>query len=269
MGTIVGAFGTAHILMSPVGVEEEAERVFAGMVEVGKRVQASKPDVLVVITGDHMFNIGRDFEIPLAVGTADIWHPFGDLNTGTAPFPGHKAFAEGFVAFAAHEDFDITKANSLKPDHGVTLPLRFACPDKNVPVVPVLININMEPLPEPRRYYRLGEVLKDYVEQHRPEGERVAVLATGGLSHWLFVPRMGEVAETWDRNFLTGMAQGRAKELSQMKAADVVEAAGNGGIEVVAWIMAGATLPGVKGDEVYYEPVAQWGTGFGGLAIAA
>ena len=34
-----------------------------------------------------------------------------------------------------------------------------------------------------------------------------------------------------------------------------------------AWLMAAATLPGRKGHEIYYEPVPQWSTGMGGIAI--
>jgi 2'-aminobiphenyl-2,3-diol 1,2-dioxygenase large subunit len=267
MGKIVGVFGTAHILMAPVGIEETADKVFKGMVEIGNRVRQTRPDILVVITGDHMFNINKDFQIPICVGISDEWIPFGDLNTGARPFPGHRKLAEAFVNLAADHGYDITKSEALRPDHGVTLPLRFISSKNDIPVVPVLININMTPLPKPERFYALGDVLKKTIEQDLPSETRVAVIATGGLSHWLFVPRMGEVNVEWDRNFIAKMINGKAAELARMSASEIVEHAGNGGIEVVAWLMAAATLPGRKGQEIYYEPVPQWSTGMGGIAI--
>jgi AmmeMemoRadiSam system protein B len=269
MGKIVGVFGTAHILMNPKETEEKADEVFNGMVEVGRRVRGTKPDVLVMITGDHMFNINQDWQIPICVGISDEWHPIGDLNTGTVPFPGYSKLANAFVDHAAKKGFDIAKSKALKPDHGVTLPLRFIAPDNDVPVVPILLNGNMTPLPQPSRCHALGEVLRETIEKSLPADTRVAIVATGGLSHWLSVPRMGEVAETWDRDFLARIVAGKGAELSKMSAEDIVENAGNGGIEVVAWLMASATLPGKSGEAVYYVPVPKWSTGMGGMAIVA
>lgn len=269
MGRIVGAFGTAHIVFPPAGVEEKARQVFEGMVEVGRRVRATKPTILVVIAGDHMFNINQDYQIPICVGVADEWVPQGDLNTGTEPFPGHRRLAEAFVEVAAERGFDIAKSEALRPDHGISLPLRFISPKNNIPVVPVLLNINMTPLPQPSRCYALGTVLKETIERALPSEERVAVIGTGGISHWLFVPRMGEINVAFDQEFLRKMAEGRAEELSRMLPAEIVEAAGNGGMEITAWLMAAATMPRAKGETVYYVPVEPWGCGMGGLAIVA
>ena len=269
MGKVVGVFGTAHIVMSPAGAEEKADQVFNGMVEVGRRVRRTNPTILVVISGDHMFNINQDYQIPICVGVADEWTPQGELNTGTQPFPGHRQLAERFVELAATRGFDIAKSEALRPDHGVSLPLRFIAPKNNIPVVPILLNINMTPLPEPKRCYALGTVLKETIESMLPPEERVAVIGTGGISHWLFVPRMGEVNEEFDREFLKKMAHGKAEEVSRMSAADVVEASGNGGLEITAWLMAAATMPGARGEPVYYVPMERWGCGMGGLAIVA
>lgn len=267
MGKVVGCFGTAHVLFNPEGVKAEADQIFAGMQELGRRVQATRPDVIVVITSDHMFNINMAWQIPICVGVADEWVPTGDLNTGTIPFPGHRMLAETFVEHAAKRGFDITKSEELRPDHGVTLPLLFMSPQHNIPVVPILLNANMMPLPEPARCYALGQVLKEAIEEKLPAETRVAVVGTGGLSHWLFVPRMGEVNVEFDRNFMRQMAAGHAAELARMTAAEVVEQSGNGGIEIVSWLMAAATLPGTRGEEIYYVPMNKWSTGMGGLAI--
>jgi hypothetical protein len=40
-------------------------------------------------------------------------------------------------------------------------------------------------------------------------------------------------------------------------------------MEIVTWLMAAATLPGRTGEQIYYEPIPQWLTGVGGIALAA
>ena len=144
----------------------------------------------------------------------------------------------------------------------------FADPDKRIPVVPLLVNINMTPLPRPDRCYRLGLALKQAIDGFGPDA-RVAVIGTGGLSHWLFVPRMGEIAVEFDRMVMREIAAGRAEQLAKLTAADVVAQSGNGGIEIVTWLMAAATMPGRAGVEVFYEPTPEWLTGMGGMAIPA
>jgi len=269
MGVVVGSFGTSHILMSAEGVEEQAERVFAGMQELGKCVQATEPTALVLITGDHMFNVNMAQQIPLMVGVADEYVPFGDMGIAKRPFPGHRALAELFVEHAAERGYDIAKAEELQPDHGITLPLLFCNPGYTMPVVPVLINTNMTPLPRPKRCYGLGTVLREAIECYLPANERVAVIGTGGLSHWLNVPGMGNVNVEFDRYVIDEITAGRAEHLATLSAADFVEKSGNGGIETVAWLMAAATLPGRKGSEIYYEPMPTWLTGMAGIAIPA
>ena len=54
MGRIVGAFAMSHQLGAPDGVEEQAERAFAGMREIGRRIRALAPSLIVVVTSDHL-----------------------------------------------------------------------------------------------------------------------------------------------------------------------------------------------------------------------
>ena len=46
--------------------------------------------------------LGRtDQKVPFIIGVSDRFVPFGDMDIPQTPFPGHRAFAEGFVAAAA------------------------------------------------------------------------------------------------------------------------------------------------------------------------
>src|SRR5690606_15495915 len=209
MGSIVGAFATSHILMSPNGVEERARRVVGGMAEIGRRVIALRPDLIVIVSSDHMFNIHLGLQPPFTVGVADEHVPFGDMDIPREPFPGHRAFAEAFVERAAEAGYDLAKAEEYNPDHGVALPLLFANPERRIPVVPLLVNINMTPIPSPKRCLGLAGVLRDSLERDLPAGARAVVIGAGGLSHWLNVPGMGTVNRDFDRRVIDALASGR------------------------------------------------------------
>jgi 2'-aminobiphenyl-2,3-diol 1,2-dioxygenase large subunit len=204
---------------------------------------------------------------PFAVGVADEYVPFGDMDIPREPFPGHRAFAEAFVERAAERGFDLAKAEEYAPDHGVALPLLFANPERRVPVVPILVNINMQPIPAPKRCVALAGVLRDSIERDLPAGTRAVVLGAGGLSHWLNVPGMGTVNTAFDREVLDKFLAGRSNELAALSVADIVKQGGNGGIEILTWMMAAATCPGAPGEEIYYEAMPEWFTGMGGIAL--
>jgi 2'-aminobiphenyl-2,3-diol 1,2-dioxygenase, large subunit len=269
MAKIVSVVATSHILMSPVGVEDKAQRVVAGLTEIGRRVRATNPDLLVVVASDHMFNLNLALQPPFCVGVADSFMPFGDMDIARLPRPGSRSFAQKLVERAAASGFDVAKAEELHPDHGIAMPMSFIDPQRRIPIVPLIVNINMEPMPTPSRCYALGEVLRATVELDWPSKERVGIVATGGLSHWLCIPRHGEVSEPFDRRIMNTVISGQAADLAKLTAADIIEQGGNGGLEIVNWLIAAATVPGRSGEIIYYQPMTEWFTGLGGVVLAA
>ena len=266
MGRIVGGFGMSHVLFPPGGVEDQAERVIEGMLEIRRRVAALRPDVIVLAGSDHLNNFSLAAQITLAVGVSDSYTTLGD-GPPVATFPGHRAFAEAFARFAEPQGFDLVQMEELKPDHGMALPKLILDPSNTIPIVPVYINAIMPMPPSPRRCHRLGAVLKEMVEQQRPEGERVVVVGAGGLSHWLCLPEQGRVAEKFDEDFIARMIAGRAEDLAGYTNAEIFHESGNGGMEVTAWLFMAGALPGGRGDRIFYEAVPEWISGMGGLAL--
>jgi 2'-aminobiphenyl-2,3-diol 1,2-dioxygenase large subunit len=220
MAKIVSVVATSHILMSPAGVEDRARHVVNGIKEIGRRVRATNPDVLVVISSDHMFNLNLALQPPFCVGVADSFVPFGDMDIAQEPRRGSRRFAQAFVERAALNGFDLANAEEFRPDHGIALPLTVIDPERTIPIVPLLVNINMDPPPSPSRCYALGSTLRTTIESDRPHDERVAILATGGLSHWLNIPRHGEVSEQFDRRIMSSIISGRAFELAKIVGRD-------------------------------------------------
>lgn len=267
MGKIVGAFAMSHVLGSPVGLEEQAERVFVGMKELGRRLRATRPSLLVMITSDHLNNFRLGQPMPFAIGTADAYVPYGDMGLPTDPVRGNAAFSTGFAMFASDHGLKVAKPARLRPDHGVMIPVGIVDPKRELPIVPLYVNTVYTPAPTPQESWKLGELLHDYVEEHCGIDERVVLLAGGGLSHWLGVPQEGQVNETWDRWFMDILAAGKGKDLSKLSNEQILADAGNGGLEVNAWITLAGATPGISGECLFYEAIPAWASGMAGMAF--
>lgn len=267
MGKIVGAFAMSHVLGAPGGLEEQAERVFVGMKALGRRLRETHPTLLVMITSDHLNNFRLDQPMPFAIGTADSYTPYGDMGLPTDQIRGDAAFSTGFAMFVNDHGFKLAKPPRLRPDHGVMIPLGIVDPKRELPVVPLYVNTVYTPGPTPQESWRLGELLRAYVAEYCKVGERVALLAGGGLSHWLGVPEEGRVNETWDRWFMSMLATGQGLKLSTLSNEQILADAGNGGLEVNSWITLAGATPGATGECLFYEAIPAWASGMAGMAF--
>jgi 2'-aminobiphenyl-2,3-diol 1,2-dioxygenase large subunit len=266
MGSIVGAFAMSHQLGAPTGVEDQAERVFQGMREIGRRIRALDPSLILIVTSDHLNNFTLTAPAPFAIGTAAEFVPLGDMGLPRDAIAGAPGFATGLRAFAANAGVDIAEASPLQPDHGVMIPLGIVDPERRVPSAPLYVNTVFFPEPTPADSRRLGDVIAAYVAS-LPDDTRVALLGGGGLSHWVGMPREGTVVEPWDRAFLKDMLAGDLDALSARDNVEILEIAGNGGLEVNAWIVVASAVPGATGEEIFYEAMPEWATGMAGVEM--
>lgn len=264
MGKIVAACGVSHILMSPKDCEQAATRIVSGMQELGRRIRLARPDVVVIISSDHMFNIDLALQPRFVIGMSDQYAPMGDMDIPREPVTGHRALAQAIVLQAAHDGFDLCQAEEYRPDHGVMVPLLFLGL-KHLPVVPLIVNINTDPIPSAQRCLALGDSLRRTIETALPEDARVAVIGAGGLSHWLCVPRHGEVDEAFDNMVIDELCAGRQQALAGLGNDEIIARGGNGGIEIVNWIMSAQAARSSGGERMFYEPMRPWFTGIGGV----
>ena len=95
-------------------------------------------------------------------------------------------------------------AEEWKFDHGIMVPLHFLTPRFDLPVIPVNINCQGPPLTPLQRAWAFGEALRRACDA---VPERIALVGTGGISHWPATPDSGKINEAWDREFLDRWAR--------------------------------------------------------------
>jgi OH-DDVA oxygenase/3-O-methylgallate 3,4-dioxygenase len=106
----------------------------------------------------------------------------------TAPeYPNAAGLAGHLISNLTEQEFEISRCSSLRPERGIGHAFSFLYqrlwPECDVPIVPVMINTYFPPnQPTPKRCHDLGKAINAALGSWTG-GERVGVIASGGLSH--------------------------------------------------------------------------------------
>ncbi|MEU6661975.1 hypothetical protein [Streptomyces sp. NPDC046821] len=273
-GQIVGVFAASHSPgitgwpeRAPADARAAVETAFA---EVRKRIEELRPDAVIAVSVEHFTNFHLGNLPAFAIATGDDY--LGPTTAEMADFlkvrrrryPGHAKLGRHLYTYALESEFDPALVEGgLEFDENFCVPLEHLDPESTYPLVPVVVNGVNPPWPTPKRCYDLGRTIRDAVEA-QSFAQRVVVLATGGLSHWVGLPESGSVNEEFDRDFVARLESGDPIRLTDYTQAEI-DAAGNGAHEIRTWLVAaGAARTGF--DVLAYEPVPEWLTG---TAVAA
>jgi aromatic ring-opening dioxygenase catalytic subunit (LigB family) len=235
--------------------------------EMRTRLEAARPDVLVMFSNDHLLNwpINNtpEYTVGIAdrhVGPADWYDEW--LALDKYEVPGHPALARHLVNAAARQRLALAYLRDMQFDDGISVPLHYLNPTMRIPIVPITMNCTVPPIPTPARAYEVGAVFRELVRAF-PGRERVAVIATGGLSHEPGGPRYFWVDEEFDLWFLELLKRGDHAALLRECTLERMEAAGSGGTaELLAWILALAFTTG-PAEVLAYMPAIAWRSGTG------
>jgi Uncharacterized conserved protein len=243
--------------------DTDREAIFAAFLQVGQAIRRADPDVIVVVSDDHLHNFFLDNLPAFCIGAATSYPTPVEhwLKVDRQVLPGHQELGAHLVGEALQAGFDPALSMDLTLDHGVITPLHLAGIAGEVPVVPVLVNCVQPPLPTMDRAYAWGTMIGDALRRFNG-AERVAVLATGGLSHDIATPRMGLLNEDFDRRFLALLAANDPEALLR-HATDRVHEAGNGAEEIRTWLIAHGVAGSAPFRCLYYKAVSNWYTGIG------
>lgn len=267
MAELVGVFAASHtpvMLNFPEAIPDaDREAIFAAFLSVGEAIRRAEPDTVIVISDDHLHNFFLDNFPAFCIGAADSYLTPVEhwLKADKRRLQGDADLGAHLLGEALRSGFDPSFSMDLTLDHGVLTPLHLARLTTDVRVVPMLVNCVQPPLPTMRRALQWGRLLREAIGSFGG-GRRVAIMATGGISHDIATPRMGAVNEAFDREFLRLLAAGDDEALLRY-ASEHVNEAGNGAEEIRTWLMAHGAAAGARFETVYYQAVANWYTGIG------
>jgi aromatic ring-opening dioxygenase catalytic subunit (LigB family) len=259
MASFAGAFAASH---GPLLIREweavpsaERSRLSTAFEELGRRLKAARPDVVIVVSPDHWSNFFLDNYPAVCLGV-------GAVNEGP-PEPwmkgfahreiaGHPGLALHVAAEAMRAGFEPSVSHRLKLDHGACIPLWRMGLETLPMVVPMLLNSIEPPMPTLRRCFDWGRLLRKSIESY-PEPIRVAILGTGGLSHSIGEPTMGAIYEDFDHETIRLFSSSEDSLISYLESE--LPRRGNGSEEVRNWLVAHGAA-GARGFElVDYLPV--------------
>jgi len=265
MATIVGAIAASHTPTIGFAVDRDKRDdpvwapIFTAFAPVREWLERQKPDVLVFIYNDHVTSFCFDHYSAFTLGVGERWVP-ADEGGGARDLP---AIA-GDPAFAAHlgrslmaDEFDMSFFQERALDHGCFSPLSMLCSHEGgwpTRLVPLQVGVLQFPIPTARRCFKLGQALRRAIESY-PQPLRVAIVATGGLSHQVHGERAGFNNTAWDERFLD-LFERDPERLVEMTHAEYAELGGVEGAEVIMWlVMRGAMSPQLRClHRSYYLP---------------
>lgn len=239
------------------------------------------PDVVIVIGDDQdeLFDLTHMPAIAIFYGDKIVMHPTAEAHEQLPAW--HQAALKGYSQDAAHvhqgapeyskaliealidrnvdigASSEVTDAKAAGFGHAYGFVIERLFRGKRIPVVPVLLNTYFPPnVLRPSRCLEVGRLLREAVDS-LPGGQRVAIVASGGLSHFAtdadFDRKVLEALRTGDDATLRSLPPGAFK---------------SGSSEILNWILLGGALEGLRNQWLDYLPVYRTPAGTGiGLAF--
>lgn len=268
MAELVGVFAASH---GPLIVRDwhkvpaaPKTRITSAFRELGQRLTAVRPDVLIEVSPDHWVNFFIDNLPSVCIGVGETHE--GPPEPFLKDFPwksisGHPSLASHIVETALRQDFEPSVSHHLKLDHGFCIPLWRMGLQSLPRLIPMVINDLEPPMPSIRRCLAWGKMLSSAIASF-PENLRVAVLATGGLSHSIGEPTMGEIDEPFDYDCIQVFTSGDEGPLIDFLDTRLAST-GNGAHEMRNWVVAHGAAGSRGFDLIDYLPVPEVYVGCG------
>ena len=256
------------------GNQSRYARIRAAQDALRRQLADDKPDAIILIGDDQNENFISS--IPqLAIFTGKSLRLGGRLAKRPRAYPVHQDIAHSIFRCGIRDGFDINAITGFDNDelksHAHVQVLETVSQGDDIPVVPVFINAIHHPAIEPHRCYAFGQMIGRAIAD-RPSLEKVAVCASGGLSHftagypWKDYKgpfTYGGISEEFDRRAIDLIERGEGKELASLTSEELLY---HGDIEMRSWIALLGALGAVPPRFVVYEPFYR---GITGMAVAS
>jgi len=220
----------------------------AAIAKMSEALYKVDPDILVMV-GDDQQEYLRDDNMPgicvywgdevtvRAIPTVNGISSIGNAHEDQV-VPTESGFGRHLIEYMSEADFDVARSNFLEGGranggigHAFSYVYHRLMTGKVIPTVPIMLNTYYPPnQPTPKRSYDFGRTLRSAIEAW-PGKARVAILASGGLSHFV-------VDEDFDQDCIDAIKARDVVKISQLPRGKL----NSGNSEVRNWfVVAGAT----------------------------
>lgn len=183
---IVGAAIVPHapsLLTLPDSEDlDQVARVKAKMREIGDELRALEPDLIVIISNCH----GEELVVDCV--PAFMVH-CGDRAEGASRHKGPWRIdgeaGQALTPLLQDEGFDPAFTFSTDVGTAFTIAHDFCGFSREIPFLPIYLNVYVPPQPSPQRCFAFGQALGRCLERM---GKRAVVIVSGGLSHYPATP---------------------------------------------------------------------------------
>jgi hypothetical protein len=296
VGAVAAPHSHLQLFTRPAESDEYKRRVQLGreaMFVLREQVERCGADTMLVIHDDHFVNF--DFrcypQFAMFVGSeakgSGVIHPDeieritgasyrrykgkNDYSSAPAGIPQHmanweadkpyiyevnKKLSSDILKGLMARDFDIAITQDGSMDGELVLTTNFLNPKADMSIMLMLTNGYVPPLPWPRRCYKLGQAIREIIDEC---DNKVIVLATGGMSHYPGTPLYGHVDEEFDKKVLAQLESGEGAKLATITPEEMVYR-GNG--ELVNWLIAAGIAAEYKAKIVEYQRLWHIGLGY-------
>lgn len=259
---------------TPQVLQEYVNRIERGFGVLRERLEAARPDALLVVGDDQGEVFSTDNVPSYCVFTCSEVR--GTLNVSLIGEPEeenhvtircHRELAIYLVDRLRKKGFDLSSLEVVKPagrpkrgiGHAFTRPVVKVIPKLDIPTINLHLNAYFPPLPDARQCYELGRAI---AEAFNARPERVAIMASGGLSHDPRGPRAGWIDTALDHWVLDQLKSGKSEALCHLFEFDSDTLRGGTG-EIRSWIVVAGACAGAKATVVDYIPAHHAVTGLG------
>jgi 2,3-dihydroxyphenylpropionate 1,2-dioxygenase len=257
MAEIVAAAAAVHApqLLSRPPYEEldKLDNSTDALRQFGRVLAESKPDAVLVIGIDHLETFWLEavptFTLVISEECEARYTKWERRQRV------HTDLAVDLLKGVIKQDFDLTYSQAAVLGHAFLTPLEYIIGDLDVPVIPLLVNTYLPPIPSPRRCHALGQAIAKALA-HRPE--RIAVIASGGMSHFPGTARYTAPDYAFDEWVIQEAGAGRYQELLDLTPVNLDEV---GESELLTWFVMLGLIGDVPGSLLSYQALSHHGHG--------
>jgi aromatic ring-opening dioxygenase catalytic subunit (LigB family) len=226
---------------------QQLDLAAAGMRELGKVLDETKPDVILFLGSDHVetFSVTCVPTFAIIAGSIAVAKFAGRIFH----WPVHRDMAEDLLnKLVVDHSFDVAYSEDAELGHAFAVPFEYVLGGRNIPIVPFFTNVYVPPLPTPARCAALGKAIADIIKGRK---ERVAIVASGGMSHFPGTRKYLHPEFDFDRWLVAQFEMGNTDALLNMTGTQLDEV---GNTEMLTWAGMFGAIGRQQGQLIDYIP---------------